>query len=361
LSLQRLAVGDHTLLGGDNMDMTLAMTVAARLKTEKRVQLNRRQLAALTHACRQAKEKLSDGETKDQPLTILGTGSGLVSGTIKTKISYAELKAALLDGFFPKCAITDMPAEARYGGIREISLDYSADPAFTRHLAKFLDRHSFRDGDGNPMLPNYILFNGGVTKSKLFRERITEVISAWRGEGFGETVILEQPSGDLSVALGAAWYAHTRQVGGIRIRAGAPRSYYIGIESPMPAVPGMEPPLDALCVINFGMEEGTSAKVNVKGLGLLVGEPTVFRFFTSTTRQEDAVGDRFDVAGAEDLTEIAPLQITLESPDGEEKHGGLVPVKLRSELTDIGTLQLWCDESRGDHSWKLEFSIRGDE
>ena len=123
----------------------------------------------------------------------------------------------------------------------------------------------------------------------------------------------------------------------------------------------MEPPLDALCVVNFGMEEGTSAKVNVKGLGLLVGEPTVFRFFTSTARQQDAIGDRFDVADADELTEIAPLQITLEAPEGEEKRGGLVPVKLRSELTDIGTLQLWCDESRGDHSWKLEFSIRGDE
>ena len=361
MSLQRLAVGDHTLLGGDNMDMTLALTVAARLKKDKNIQLNRRQMASLTHACRQAKEKLGSGNVKDQPLTILGTGTGLVAGTIKTKISYEELKEAILDGFFPKCAITDKPLENKLGGIREMALDYTADPAFTRHLAKFLDTHSFKDGDGNPILPNTILFNGGVTDSELFTQRIIEVIDGWKGEGYADTMILQQPSGNLSVAIGAAWYAHVKQAGGIRIRAGAPRSYYVGIESPMPAVPGMTPPVDALCVVNFGMEEGTSAQIKVKGLGLLVGEATDFRFFTSTTRHEDAIGDRIDANGSDDLTEIAPLRITLQYPDGDEANGNLVPVKLRSELTEIGTLQLWCDETKGSNSWKLEFSIRGDE
>ena len=365
LTLQRLAVGDHTLLGGDNMDVTLAMQVSARLKAEKNVRLNRRQLVALTHACRQAKEKLAGGDTKDQPLTILGAGSGLVAGTIKTKISHKDLKDALLEGFFPACAITDVPAEQTTGGIREMSLDFAADPAFTRHLAAFLAQHSFRDGDGNPILPSTILFNGGVTKSALFRERIIQVISSWQPADYAPVTILDQPSGDMSVAMGAAWYAHTRQAGGIRIKAGAPRSYYIGIESPMPAVPGMAAPLDALCVVGFGMEEGTSAQIKARGLGLLVGEPTVFRFFTSTTRQDDQIGDRIPVEGDGDgLTEIAPLRVSLAPADkdgGEASCGSLIPVKLRTELTDIGTLQLWCDAVKGDGSWKLEFSIRGEE
>lgn len=364
MMLQRLAVGEHTLLGGDNMDLTLAMKMVGKLKAEKNVQLNMRQFVSLTHACRKAKEVLSSGNTKDQTLTILGTGSSLVSGTIKTKISYAELKDALLDGFFPLCGIEEKPIVRQRIGMRNMSLDYATDPAFTHHLAAFLDRHSFKDGDGNPILPGYVLFNGGVTTSELFRDKIIDCLNNWRGDGADPVAILEQKTGDLSVAIGAAWYGHTKRTGGIRIKAGSSRSYYLGIESPMPAIPGMEPPLDGLCVVNFGMEEGSSVNMDVKGLGLLVGEQTSFRFFSSTMRQEDAIGDRIDANSTSELVELPPLQVSLEAKETDsEGHGRvhLIPVRLRSELTEVGTLQLWCDEVNGDTSWKLEFSVRGDE
>ena len=363
LTLQRLAVGDHTLLGGDNMDLALAVKVAARLKAEKGLQLNTRQFISLVHGCRRAKEALSGGgKVKDQSLAILGTGSGLVAGTITTKLSYAELRDTILEGFFPACELTATPPAARRSGMRSFALDYASDPAFTRHLAQFLNRHSFRDGDGNALLPRFVLFNGGVTKAALFRSRIVESLDRWRGAGGDRTVVFTQRAGDLSVALGAAWYAHVRQHGGVRIKAGSPRSYYIGVESPQPAIPGLPAPLDALCVVPFGMEEGTQADIEMRGLALLVGEPTEFRFFSSTTRPDDALGERVPALDGDDLTELSPLAVTL-APSSEGGTGGsLVPVTLRTVLTDIGTLELWCQEAReGGQSWKLEFTVRGDE
>ncbi len=359
LTLQRLAVGDHTLLGGDNMDLTLAYTISTKLKKERGISLNQRQFTALTHSCRKAKEAFGSGNTDDQELVILGTGSGLVGGTITTKISYDDLKNAILDGFFPSCAISDKPSVSRHSGLRTMSLDYAADPAFTRHLASFLERHSFHDENGNTLLPGVVLFNGGVTKPALFRDRIVETIQSWHGENAAEVVVLQQDDSDQAVAMGAAWYSYVKRIGGIRIKAGSPRSYYIGVESSMPAIPGMEPPLEALCVVNFGLEEGSSVTIDAQGLALVVGEPTEFRFFSSTVRHDDKIGDRIDANDCPDLVELPPLQVMLTRSE-EDSSVNLIPVKLRTDLTDIGTLQLWCEEIKGENSWKLEFDIRSD-
>ena len=359
LTLQRLAVGDHTLLGGDNMDLTLAYTISTKLKKERGISLNQRQFAALTHSCRKAKEAFGSGNTDDQELVILGTGSGLVGGTITTKISYDDLKNAILDGFFPSCAISDKPSIFRHSGLRTMSLDYAADPAFTRHLASFLERHSFHDDNGNTLLPGVVLFNGGVTKPALFRDRIVETIQSWHGENAAEVVVLQQDDSDQAVAMGAAWYSYVKRIGGIRIKAGSPRSYYIGVESSMPAIPGMEPPLEALCVVNFGLEEGSSVTIDAQGLALVVGEPTEFRFFSSTVRHDDKIGDRIDANDCPDLVELPSLQVMLTRSE-EDSSVNLIPVKLRTDLTDIGTLQLWCEEIKGENSWKLEFDIRSD-
>ncbi|MBQ6472653.1 MAG: Hsp70 family protein [Victivallales bacterium] len=357
LGLQRLAVGDHTLLGGDNMDLTLAVAMARKLAGEKHITLSQRQLTALTHACRRAKEALGSGATGAQPITILGRGSGLVSGTISTTITEEELRAILLDGFFPLCPIDSELQQARRAGLRTIALDYAADPALTRHLAHFLNRHSFRDGDGNPIPPGVVLFNGGVTKAPLFHQRLTDQLAAWRGDT--PATVLRQRDSDLAVARGAAWFAHIRQCGGLRIKAGSARSYYIGIASPMPAVPGFEPPVDALCVVPHGMEEGSECEIHEKGLALVIGEPSDFRFFTSTTRTEDAVGTRLRDLPPDELEELPTL--TVELPSDREKGdqpGAFVPVSLRSVLTDIGTLQIWCEEIGGSRRWKLEYELR---
>ena len=362
LELQRLAVGNHTLLGGDNMDITLAMSVAAKLAAEKKLRLTPYQLTALTHACRRAKEAIGGGATGPQPLTILGRGSSLMSGTISTTISEEDLRAALLDGFFPLCPIDTQLQTERRGGLRSFALDYAADPAFTRHLAHFLDCHSFKDGDGKPILPGTVLFNGGVTKAPLFSDRLLELLRQWRGEDYGPCTVLQQENPDLSVANGAAWFGHVVQCGGIRIKAGSARSYYIGIESPMPAIPGFTPPMDALCVVNHGMEEGTEAEIRENGMALIIGEPSDFRLFTSTVRPDDKIGKRISDWNEGELVELPPLTVSLPVSDEKGQHpGSLIPVTLRTILTDIGTLQLWCEEQDGNGRWKLEFELRDNE
>ncbi|MCK5802577.1 MAG: Hsp70 family protein, partial [Lentisphaeria bacterium] len=362
LTLERLAVGDHTLLGGDNMDLTLAYGMAAKIQREQGVRLDKYQLAALAHACREAKENLGEeGAAGAQPLTILGRGTGLVGGTISTEITTEELRALLVDGFFPTCNLDEKPAERRRVGLRAYGLEYASDPALTRHLAAFLDRHRLEDEEGNIRLPNVVLFNGGVSKSDMFRERVTGAIRAWNSDDDWEIKVLGKHDADLSVALGAAWYGCVQRAGGVRIKAGSARSYYIGVESSLPAVPGFTPPVEALCVVNFGLEEGSSVSVDEQGLGLIVGEPIEFRFFSSTCRQEDKIGARLEGWDEQEVEELPPLVVELPLEKGEASSiGTLVPIMLRTELTEIGTLQLWCDELGGDRSWKLEFELRED-
>jgi len=362
LALQRIAVGDHTLLGGDNMDLTLAYGMAAKIKQTQGVTLDAYQLAALTHACRAAKEKLGAGDEGAQTLTILGRGTGVVGGTITTEISYEEIRALLVDGFFPICDIAEQPSERRKAGLRTFGLDYASDPGLTRHLAGFLGKHSFKDSNGRPLLPTAVLFNGGVTKSSVFNDRVIDVLKQWNAESEREIVVLARGDAELAVALGAAWYGNIQRAGGVRIKAGSARSYYIGVESSLPAVPGFEPPLEALCVVNFGLEEGSGVDVDAAGIGLVVGELTEFRFFSSTLRQEDQVGQRVADWDEEHLQELPPLVAELPVGEGAAAPiGTLVPVRLRTELTEIGTLQLWCYDLRGEGRWKLEFELRDDD
>ncbi len=357
LGLERIAVGDHILLGGDNMDLALAYRVARRLAAESGVNLDGRQLAALTHACRAAKEKLNSDDPEPQKLTVLGAGSGVVGGTVTTELHAEEMRDTLLDGFFPIADITDKPGAARRIGLRTFGLDYASDPGVTRHLAAFLARHGFRDASGRPILPAAVLFNGGVTKSPVFRERITRVLNRWSGAAGADILTGGHP--DLAVALGAAWYGHVRREGGVRIKSGSPRSYYLGVESSLPAVPGFPTPIEALCVVHFGMEEGSRTEVPSEGLGLIVGETTEFRFFSSTCRPDDRVGDVLSTWAEDELREL-PL-LTAELPVRDEQvdfAGTLVPVWIEAVLTEVGTLEVWCHDRHGTDRWKLEFDLR---
>ncbi len=361
LELERIAVGDHILLGGDNMDLALAYRLAAKIDREQGVKLDATQLAALAHLCREAKEKLSGtGEGQEaRRLTILGRGTGVVGGSLTVELTATEMRECLVDGFFPVCAITEVAAERRRVGLRSFGLDYAADPAVTRHIAGFVNQHSFRDAEGRPLLPAAVLFNGGVTKSPIFRERILEVLRAWGAEGGQSPTVLQEADADLAVAVGAAWYGTVQRDGGVRIKSGSARSYYIGVESSLPAVPGFAPPLEALCVVNFGLEEGSSVAVPAAGLGLVVGETTEFRFYSSTSRPADAVGQVLPDWVPGELVELPPLVAELPVEAGGAKPiGTLAPVTLETVLTEVGTLQLWCHDLRGSGRWKLEFDLR---
>jgi hypothetical protein len=354
LTLSRLAVGEHILLGGDNMDLALAHAVAATLP-QGMDGLDASQRVALGHACRAAKEALfTDPERSSAPVTLLGRGSRVVGGAIKTELTREVLNQSLLEGFLPRCASTDLPTRGRRIGLVEIGLPYAVDAAITRHLARFLGQQAGSLHTGGAMVfPSAVLFNGGVFKASDLRNRVTEVLSGWAGRPVPE---LESADLDQAVAHGAAYYGQVRRGGGVRIRGGVARSYYVGLETSAPAVPGVAPPIKALCVVPMGMEEGTEADVPGGELGLVVGEPAQFRFLGSTTRRDDPVGTLLDRWLPDELQELDPLETAL-AVEGRSQ-GDTVPVRLHSNITEVGTLELWCQSTRDDRKWKLEFNVR---
>jgi molecular chaperone DnaK (HSP70) len=335
LVLERVAVGDHILLGGDNMDLALARHLESQLG-----RLNLLQLHQLWQRARLAKEQLlEEGSRLSQaPVTILGTGTGLVGGTLRAKLLRADLNQILVEGFFPEVGPKELPQQARRVALQEIGLPYASDPAITRHLAQFLAGQQ----------PTHVLFNGGVLRAKPIRERLLAVLNSWLSKPvtplIGEDLLH-------AVARGAAYYGLARQGRGVRIRGGAPRTYYIGIEMAMPAVPGLAPPLKPLAVAPFGMEEGTDLRIPGREFGLVTGAPAEFRFFASSHRKEDGAGLLLEEVPAE-LEELAPIEVTLPGNPGE-----FVPVSLEAVLTETGVLELWC-VARDGRRWKLEFNLR---
>src|SRR5262249_7057816 len=275
------------LLGGDNMDLTLAHNLARDRK------LDSWQFASLTYGCRRGKEQLfANRNLKKAPISVVSRGSALAGGTLKFELTRDDLTRILVDGFMPRVAVTDLPQTARRTGLTQIALPYAQDPAITRHLAAFLTRQSGIAEGRSFVHPTAILFNGGVFKAEVLKTRIIEVVNEWLAADGGSAVKeLEGADLDLAVARGAAYYGRGRHGHGIRIRGGTAHAYYVGVEAAVPAVPGFEPPVRAVCVAPFGMEEGTLADVPPQEFALLVGEPTVFRFFASTIRREDRVGD----------------------------------------------------------------------
>ncbi|HEV3333000.1 MAG TPA: Hsp70 family protein [Bryobacteraceae bacterium] len=362
LALNRVAVGEHILLGGDNIDLALAGTVSQRL-AEKGTRLDSRQLQTLWNNCRIAKEKLLEPNStaKEQPVTILGKGSGLVGGTIKAALRRADVDAVLGEGFFPAVASTEMPARQRRLGLQEMGLPYAADPAVTKQMAQFLrqqaaatEQGTVRRGPSGLACPTHVLFNGGVLNAVLVRERIIATLNSWlAAEGMATVEPLSGEDLMHAVARGAAYYGLARRGHGVRIRGGVPRTYYVGIESAMPSVPGFPAPLKALTVAPFGMEEGTELRIAGREFGLVVGQPAEFRFLTSAVRKNDKPGDMIEDAG-EELEELAPMEVAF--PAGESSSE-VVPVSFETVVTETGILQLWC-VARDGRRWKLEFNVR---
>ena len=359
LVLTRVAVGDHILLGGDNMDLALAHHVAAALAA-KGTKLDFGQMNMLWHSCRLAKERLfQDKKSASAPVTVLGRGSKVIGGAIKADLARSDVEQVLVEGLFPKCPANAEPQRQRAAGLQELGLPYAADPAVSKHLAQFLARNAevltqsarVKRGKKKQSQPTTVLFNGGVFKAELLRQRLIAIINEWNQSPIKE---LHGTDLDQAVAEGAAYYGLVRRGQGIRIRGGTARSYYIGVETSLPAVPGSRPPLKALCVVPFGMEEGTETDVPSQEFGLVVGEPAEFRFLGSNIRRNDTAGLLIE-DWQDQIEELNPLATTLESPG---KEGRTVPVHLHSKVTEVGTLELWCLSRDGKQRWKLEFNVR---
>ena len=346
LALERIAVGDHLLVGGDNIDLALAHTVAARMQGR----VDAWQMRSLWHSCRLAKEQLSiNPEMASYPITVVGRGSSLIGGTFKATLDASEIERIILSGFFPDCPAAAEPEKPVAAGVQELGLSYAADPAVTRHLAHFLARRR----DGAALWPTAVLFNGGVMKSPAVRRRILDVLSAWRRSDQAEAIREIQTFDlDRSVARGAAYYGLVRRGEGIRIRGGLAKSYYIGVAASMPAVPGVPSALKALCVAPFGMEEGTELRLDQQQFVLVVGEPVKFDFLASAIRSEDRAGMVVE-DWEQEISPVTTLEATL---DGEA--GTMVPVRFEIRATEIGTLEIWCTSSDDGRKWKLQFNVR---
>ncbi|MDQ8204857.1 Hsp70 family protein [Pelagicoccus sp. SDUM812003] len=370
LAVERVSVGEHILLGGDNMDLALAYTLQAQLE-DGGSEIDDWQFLALVHAASQAKAKLfEDLSLHELPISVPSRGSSLFAGTVSTTLSRETLEAVVIDGFFAMTAEDDMPVEEGGAALQEFGLPYASDAVVSKHLARFLARSlqnvktsealsaligdSVDALDGSLLKPTAVLFNGGVFKADAIRARVLDLLASWCGTAPRE---LQGFQPDLAVAKGAACYGRNRVSGqGIRIRAGTARSYYVGLESSRPAVPGFKPPVKAVCVVPQGMEEGSSHMLEGRRFGLVTGKAAVFRFFSSEIRSGDEPGDV--VSNAErNLEETSKLEITLPPmeafPDGQP-----IPVFLNSVVTELGNLELWMQHADSDRRWKVEFQVR---
>jgi hypothetical protein len=368
LELERISVGEHILLGGDNMDLALAYMLQAQLAAEGKP-VDPWQFLALVHAASKAKVALFDNESiGEAPIAVPSRGSSLLARTVSTTLDRAALERVVLDGFFAKTRIDDLPRETRRIGLQEFGLPYASDPVISKHLARFLTR-SLQNVKASEALaalvdipsgadflaPTAVLCNGGVFKAEPIRKRVLDLLASWnQGRPVRE---LKGFDPDLAVAKGAAFYGRNRATGkGIRIRAGAARSYYIGLETSMPAVPGFKPPMKALCVVAQGMQEGSELLIEGQNFGLVTGEPADFRFFSSGIRSGDKPGQILPDAEGE-LEEISVLEVTL-SAMAEFPPGQVIPVQINSVVTELGTLELWMKHTHSDRRWKIDFQVR---
>ncbi len=389
LALKRIAVGEHILLGGDNMDLALAYRLKMKLAQEGK-ELQPWQVQAMTHACRDAKEALlNDPERQHVPIVVPSRGSKLLGSTLKTELTQEEVQQTLVEGFFPTIAISEHPAQKTRGALTQMGLPYAQDAGITRHIAAFLSKQanalkgagsepeenvnpfanlpgmpSMPDEESKPSLdfikPTVLLFNGGVLKSDLLANRLEKTINAWlTGTEDGYAKRLTGVDLDLAVASGASYYGSVRRGRGVRIRGGIASSYYVGIESAMPAIPGVTPPMEALCVAPFGMEEGSSVQVPSQEFGLVIGQPVHFQFFGSTTRREDKAGTHLDAWSPDELEELPEIKITLPASEGR-REGEVVPVTLASRVTELGTLYLEALATDNNQKWHVEFDVRED-
>ncbi|MBL8471112.1 MAG: Hsp70 family protein [Rhodocyclaceae bacterium] len=374
LELHRIAVGEHILLGGDNMDLALAYMLKGKIE-ETGTELDDWQFQGLVQGARAAKEKLlADAALEELPIAVASRGSKLFAKTLSTTLTRDEVMQILVEGYFPLTAPGDLPAARKSVGLQEYGLAYATEAAISKHLARFLRRalENVRSdaalaatlgpaaaaGSAEILKPTAVLFNGGVFEAEPFRRRIVELLQNWLGVDT-PLKVLQSAGLDVAVSRGAAYYGAVQACGrGIKIRAGTSRSFYLGLESPAPAVPGYVPPVKGICIVPQGTEEGTELELAGREFGLVTGETVDFRFFSSSVRAGDRVGTLVNNAGKA-LDELAGLTLTLPAAEGADAQ--VVPVTLHPGVTEVGTLELWMQHTQSEQRWKLEFNLRAED
>lgn len=338
IDFTRTAVGKHLLLGGDNLDLTLAWLVETKLGA----QLSIRQRSGLRRQCSAAKERLlCNPDLPSVEITVVGGGASLIGGSLRSEIMRGEALELALEGFLPVTARGDAPKEEKRSLFRELGLPYVTDPAISKHLNAFLETAG--------QAPDAILFNGGFFIPEICRQRVADVVEHWYGK---RPEVFENRDLDLAVATGAAYYSYVRSTGsGILVRGGLPRAYFIGLGDPEPEK------TTAVCLVPRGAEEGATLELDREGLQLVANRPVAFRLYSSLTRTEDAVGDVVEFTTGDETMHIhAPLNAVIRF--GKKTGERLVPVKVGARLTEVGTLETWAESKVSDNRWRLQFELR---
>ncbi|MBN1910543.1 MAG: hsp70 family protein [Pirellulales bacterium] len=353
VQFHRVAVGQHLILGGDNLDLALAHHLEKRLADGG--QLDPRTWSVLVRTCRQAKETLlADDAPERTTLNLPGVGAKLIGGGRQVDVTRDEARQVLLDGFFPLVKLDDKPA-ARRSGFQEFGLPYAPDAAVTRYLAAFLSAHRHVALEVNesapaydPARPDIVLFNGGLFESSAIRRRVIDVLRAWFGgdDGSWTPIVLENERLHLAVARGAAYYGMVRRGQGVRIAAALARTYYVGVEGPEPA---------AVCLVPASVEPGSDVTLAGRQFDLLVASPVEFPLFVSSTRLTDPPGALVGI-DREQMTPLPPIRTVLRKR--KKTDPDTVRVTLHARLTEIGTLELWCSQVDGPRRWQLQFDVR---
>ncbi len=359
-ALERLAVGDHLLLGGDNIDIALARALEPQLVAAGSGQLDSQRWHALTNLCRSAKETLlAEGAAEDFPIRLVGRGRSVVGGTLAATLARTEVERTVLDGFFPAVDRDALPRRTARTGLQEWGLPFATEPEVTRHLAAFLERH--RDDvravagqdDGRP---DGILFNGGALKPAPVRNRLRDVVGRWYADGAAWTpAILASVDLDLAVARGAAYYGLVRRGAGVRIGGGAARAYFVGVAPAGSTTPSPEAAVTTLCLVQRGMQEGDEVEIGDPPLELITNRPVSFPLYASSTRLGDRAGQPV-VAARDSLTELPPIRTVLRF--GKKLEARTLPVHLLARLTEVGTIEIWCRSLTTEHRWRLQFQLR---
>ncbi len=355
---RRVAVGDHLMLGGDNIDLALAHKVEAKLSASR---LDTEQWSALRYACRSAKEKLLGDSPPDRwPVTIAGRGSRIIGGSLQSELTRAEVNEVVLDGFFPIVGRGDDPSRGAKAGLQEFGLPFVTDPAIPKHLSAFLRRHraevigpdSATPDNQCPARPDAILFNGGALTPKVVRDRLVKAVASWFPDDASPAYtprVLTNVSLDLAVAYGAAYYGVVRRGGGIRIGGGTARSYYVGFQSERDGRPW-------LCVVPRDAQEGDEIRIDHRDFDLLMGQPVAFPLASSSVRADDHPGDLV-AADPDSIRPLPPLQSLMRV--GRKAKAERVPVRLAARVTEVGTVELWCQSRTDDRRWRLQIQLRG--
>ncbi|MEM7128661.1 MAG: Hsp70 family protein [Chloroflexota bacterium] len=378
LRFDRLAVGEHLMLGGDNMDLALGRFAETRMLGQPG-KLDPGRWPQLVYQSRKAKEILLDRSTKEEQveLSIVGQGSSLIGGTLRASLDRTDIEQVILDGFFPQTSLDAPASRSARSGLMELGLPYVQDPAITRHLAQFWQRFQplLQSETGREALyPDYLLFNGGTLAPPIIRERIQTQVGDWFEPQAGVEWVpteLENPVPELAVAMGAAYYGLVRVGRGVRVGSGSPRAFYIGVgsiegnaeenlvdqgvgreQTENGAIPEL---IRAVCLVPRGTEEGSEVRLSELAFEALTNQPVSFQLYTSSTRLGDKLGDTVSLT-EDEITLLPPIQTVLRY--GRRGSVDRLPVQLGVRLTEVGTLELWCYAQRSEHRWQLQFDIR---